>query len=73
MPAPEATVGDEYRLPDPEDRPTLPVWPDAGRALGLSRGATYDGVARGDIPSIRVGRRVLIPTAALRRLVGLDV
>jgi excisionase family DNA binding protein len=74
MPEPEATEGDTgpYRLPDPEERPTVPVWPDAGWALGTSRGATYDAVARGEIPSIRIGRRVVVPTAALRRLLGLD-
>jgi hypothetical protein len=60
------------RVPDPEDRPTLPVWPDVGHFLGLSKVSTYDAVARGEIPTIRIGRRLLVPTAALRRLLGLD-
>ncbi len=60
------------RLPDPVERPTLPVWPDTGQLLGLSRASTYDAVARGEIPAIRVGRRLLVPTAALRRLLALD-
>lgn len=59
-------------LPDPNVQPTMRVWPDAGRALGLSRASTYDAVARGQIPAIRVGRRLLVPTAALRRMLGLD-
>jgi len=38
---------------------TLPVWPDAGRLLGLGRNATYDAIARGEIPVIRFGRRIV--------------
>ncbi|MDQ3463402.1 MAG: helix-turn-helix domain-containing protein [Actinomycetota bacterium] len=60
------------RCPDPEDQPTVPVWPATGLILGMSRQATYDAVTRGDIPSIRVGRRLLVPTAALRRMLQLD-
>jgi len=56
----------------PEDQPTVDVYPTAAEALGLSRAATYEGVARGEIPSIRVGRRIRVPTAALRRMLGLD-
>ena len=59
-------------IPQAEEHPTMTVWPEAARALGLSRSAAYDGVARGDIPSIRVGRRIVVPTAALRRLLQLD-
>lgn len=58
-------------LPDPETTPTVPAWPDAGQALGLGRSATYAAIRRGEIPSISVGRRVLIPTARLRELLGL--
>ena len=35
---------------------------EASIMLGLSRNSAYEGVARGDIPSIRVGRRLLIPS-----------
>ena len=48
------------------------VWPDTGQALGLSRQSTYDAVARGEIPVLRIGRRLLVPTAALRRMLALD-
>lgn len=60
------------RIPDPQTQPTMPVWPDTGRALNLSKASTYEAVARGEIPSIRIGRRLLVPTAALRRMLGLD-
>jgi excisionase family DNA binding protein len=40
----------------------------AARILGIGRGAAYEGVRRGEIPSIRVGRRIVVPRAALERL-----
>ena len=41
---------------------------EAGRVLGLGRSASYDAVRRGDIPSIRIGHRLVVPTRALERL-----
>jgi hypothetical protein len=32
----------------------------------------YAAAASGEIPTIRVGRRYLVPTAALRRMLRLD-
>ena len=37
---------------------------------GISRASAYEGVRTGEIPSIRVGRRILVPTAAVRRQLG---
>jgi excisionase family DNA binding protein len=59
-------------LPSAEETPTVDVWPTAARAMGISRSAAYEAVRRGDLPTIRVGRRILVPTAALRRLLELD-
>ncbi len=60
-------------IPNPEDQPWLEV-PDAGRlAFGLGRSASYDAARRGDLPTIRVGRKLIVPTAALRRILGLEV
>lgn len=59
-------------IPTPHSQPTMTIWPEAGQALGLSRSATYDAANRGDIPTIRIGRRILVPTAALRRMLQLD-
>lgn len=59
-------------VPNANEQPTLTIWPEAGRALGLSRSAAYDGANRGEIPTIRIGRRLLVPTAALRRMLQLD-
>jgi excisionase family DNA binding protein len=44
---------------------------EVGRLLGISRGAAYEGVASGEIPSIRIGRRLLVPRAAFNRLLDL--
>lgn len=50
-----------------QDRQTLTVEEAAAR-LGIGRNAAYDAVNRGDIPHIRIGRRIVIPKAALDRL-----
>ena len=59
-------------LPDPEVSPTVLLWPTAGTALHLSRNATYDAAKRGEIPVISLGRKKVVPTAALRRMLQLD-
>lgn len=51
------------------DRLVLTVT-EAGRLLGLSRAFTYELVARGEIPVIRLGRRIVVPKAALLEMVG---
>jgi excisionase family DNA binding protein len=55
---------------DQSDRLTYTV-PEAGRLLGISRMAAYAAVATKEIPSLRIGRRVLVPRAALDRLLAL--
>ncbi|MDP9476254.1 MAG: helix-turn-helix domain-containing protein [Actinomycetota bacterium] len=59
-------------IPRPEEQPVMSV-EEAGRELGLGRSASYEAVRRGEIPSLRLGKRRVVPTAALRRLLGLDV
>jgi excisionase family DNA binding protein len=43
---------------------------ETARILGLGRSATYEAIRRGEIPSIRIGKRLLVPRAALDRLLG---
>lgn len=45
---------------------------EAGRLLGVSRGAAYEAVRRGEIPVIRIGRRLLVPRPKLESLLGLE-
>jgi excisionase family DNA binding protein len=41
-------------------------------ALGTGQYAVYSGIKDGSIPHIKVGRKILIPTAPLRRMLGLE-
>ena len=41
---------------------------EARKLLKISRGLIYEAINTGQIPSIRVGRRILIPRVALDRL-----
>ncbi|EGD44662.1 hypothetical protein NBCG_01082 [Nocardioidaceae bacterium Broad-1] len=50
----------------------MSVWPEAAGILHLSKASAYAAAERGEIPTIRIGRRLLVPTAALRRLLQLD-
>jgi len=46
---------------------TLSV-PEAGKTyFGLSRNGSYDAAARGDIPTIRIGRLLRVPVVAMER------
>ena len=56
---------------DPFESPTMTV-EDLAELLQCGRTATYDAVRRGEIPSFKVGRRFIIPTAAVRRQLALD-
>lgn len=52
-------------------RPTIPV-PDAGKLFfGLSRCAAYDAARRGDIETIKVGGKIVVPVAPLAAKLGL--
>jgi excisionase family DNA binding protein len=46
--------------------------PEAGELLGLGRSAAYEAVRRGDIPSIKLGRRRVVPKPAMFQLLGLS-
>lgn len=46
----------------------LPVWPDSARVLGVGRTKVFELIATGQLASVRIGRRRLIPVEALRDL-----
>ena len=50
-----------------ENRLVLTVTEAAG-ALGISRTHAYELVARGELPSLRLGRRIVVPRRGLERL-----
>ena len=43
---------------------------EAAQLLGISRSFAYEAVQRGEIPSMRIGKRILVPKAALARLLA---
>ena len=42
--------------------------PESGELLGISRASAYQAVRTGQIPSIRVGRRILVPREQFDKL-----
>ena len=50
--------------------PTLSV-EQAGAMLGIPRATAYRAAASGQLPTFRIGRRLLVPTARLLDLLGL--
>ena len=58
------TAGTATELPA-----TLTI-PEAAQLLGVSRSAGYRAATRGEIPTIRIGRRLLVPTARLYAMLG---
>jgi excisionase family DNA binding protein len=59
-PAPAETPAGEERL--------TYTLNEAARRLGISRALAYEAANRGELPVCRIGRRVLVPRAALLRL-----
>jgi len=52
-----------------ENKLTLSV-EETAKLLGIGRNLCYDRVKTGEIPVIKIGRRLLIPRAALDRLLN---
>lgn len=53
------------------ESPTVTIETTA-RVLNVGRSSAYAAAAAGEIPTIRVGRRLLVPSAALRRMLQMD-
>jgi predicted DNA-binding transcriptional regulator AlpA len=66
------TVGNRS-LPTPQERPTLKVV-EAASIVGVGVSTYYEGVARGTLPALKLSpRRIVVPTAALWDLLGMEV
>ncbi|HME28773.1 MAG TPA: helix-turn-helix domain-containing protein [Pseudolabrys sp.] len=51
------------------DQPLTMSVPEAGRNyFGMSRNAAYAAAARGEIPTVRIGRLLRVPVRALERM-----
>lgn len=60
------------RLPDPWVTPVVSI-EQAARLVGMSRAAAYRAVAGGELPTISLAGRRVVPVAALYRLLALPV
>lgn len=49
------------------EKKTLSI-PEAGEALGICRSAAYEAARTGQLPTIRIGKRILVPVVALERM-----
>jgi excisionase family DNA binding protein len=56
----------EYRMKDPEPRKTLTIT-EAAKILGIGRNQAYEAARRGEIPTIKIGKRILVPISALEK------
>ncbi len=45
---------------------------EAAALLGIGRSAAYEAARSGQLPTIRIGKRVLVPVAALERLLAVN-
>ncbi len=44
--------------------------PETANILGIGRSAAYEGARTGEIPTIKIGNRILVPKAALDRMLS---
>jgi excisionase family DNA binding protein len=43
---------------------------EAAKLLGISRNSAFAGVKAGEIPSVKIGHRRLVPVAALQKMLA---
>ena len=54
----------------PEAAPLTLTVEEAAAALGISRWSGYEAARKGELPVIRIGRRLLVPRVQLERLLA---
>lgn len=69
--SPRMPLGDKALLERLLNEPTVSV-PDAAQLLGVGRSTIYAAAHSGEIPAVRIGNRVRIPTIWLRRLLQIQ-
>lgn len=68
MHTPDKAVAAQRQRPKPAEEPLLLSVPEAARLLGVGATFGWTMVRRGEIPTIKLGRRVLVPRAAIEQL-----
>lgn len=54
----------------PDRLPLTVTVEQAAELLGISRGSAYQAVHSGEIPSLQIGGRILVPRARLLEMLG---
>ena len=68
-----AILGSEKMKEEGENQECLTLTVEASaRLLGIGRQLAYEKVRSGELPAIRVGRRLLVPRRALEKLLDLS-
>ncbi len=44
----------------------------AGKALGIQRSSAYAAIRSGELPHVKIGRRIAVPTAWIRRKLQIE-
>ena len=61
----EAKIGELLK------QPTVTPW-ELALVLRTSRNGAYDAIRRGEVEHFKVGKKIKIPTAPLRRKLGME-
>jgi excisionase family DNA binding protein len=59
------------RLDALRDRVTITI-PEAAELLGIGRSAAYECARRGEIPTLRLGARLVVPVPKVLAMLGAD-
>ncbi|GAA4686539.1 helix-turn-helix domain-containing protein [Frondihabitans cladoniiphilus] len=59
-------------LDDLRQRATISLWPEAAGLLGLSKNSAYAAAKAGQIPTLRLGQRYIVPAPALLKMLDPD-
>jgi excisionase family DNA binding protein len=64
-----STTAASLRSERMEDKLTYSV-EEAAKLLGIGRNLCYEKVRTGEIPALKIGRRILVPKVALEKLLS---
>ena len=56
-------------MADSQERKTLTV-EEAAKELGIGRNQAYEAAHKGEIPTVKIGRRILVPRVAFERMLS---
>jgi len=51
---------------------TMPLWPDAARAVGCGKSKIYEMANTGRLPILRIGRKIRVLRMPLMRMLGAE-